>query len=470
MDPLSDQTQYALTQEQADRFIHTPIRIRQITVDGVQRTKMNTISQHYLVPLAHASTANELQDFTKNMMQELKETGAFSNVQVVHEVSPHTHNEMMVSTDSDSTTTTTTDALVIDTTIKVKERKMLGSSRVLLQTDEGSNVQAGATHTIINPTGRLDKLAFSVASGHKSNYLFNSAWTIPHFLSSPFTSQFSLFRSTDSMVDLSSYELLSSGGSFSLTTPSRSHSLLYNLAWRDVIPQTQPLGDIPNSVIGPSHSVMSSAVPSILSALSYTFNKSSLDNPLVPTRGAYLHSSLTYAGLGGDVNFVKGEVKSRAVLPLTKWLSLHLSGRVGALRMLNESSSHLPDRFHLGGSLNVRSFETGGIGPRDRNDMIGGDVYAAGKAAVEVGLPGTFLDDLGARFQVFGTAGNLTSMSDFNKDTFISTMRSSCGVGLAVPTPFGARLEVNYTKPIREYASDKRIESVFQFGLSADWL
>lgn len=140
----------------------------------------------------------------------------------------------------------------------------------------------------------------------------------------------------------------------------------------------------------------------------------------------------------------------------------------------------LPDRFFLGGPLNVRGFEMRGLGPSSENCALGGLSYWAAGLHVYTPLPFVGYSKAAGFFDLFRThsfvnAGNL--MSDFkfspgsmrNLDSAVQNFRLTYGVGVAMKLGGIARIELNYCVPIRTQRGDKPAPG-FQFGVGVDFL
>jgi len=91
--------------------------------------------------------------------------------------------------------------------------------------------------------------------------------------------------------------------------------------------------------------------------------------------------SSQWAGLGGDINYLKFEARTAQFIPTFDAYDQTLSiiARVGTVAAYG-SSDEVPffDRFYLGGPDSLRGFEYRDVGPRDDDDedeAIGGDSY-----------------------------------------------------------------------------------------------
>jgi len=208
------------------------------------------------------------------------------------------------------------------------------------------------------------------------------------------------------------------------------------------------------------------AGPVNVSLLGYTISYNTLDNNRNPTSGLYAELRQDFAGVGGDVKFIRtaGEVRNyyevfADIIGVVKLQAGNVSSWGGAdLRML--------DQFQMGPNL-VRGFAPAGLGPRDltpgtTNDPLGGSLYWG--ATLEAQTPLYFLPkDIGIKLAAFADAGNLWS---YKGPTFwnvtgetlqvgldgASLIRSSVGVGLLWDSPLGP-LRFDLAYPLSKYCA-----------------
>ncbi|MBN9586297.1 MAG: outer membrane protein assembly factor BamA [Afipia sp.] len=225
----------------------------------------------------------------------------------------------------------------------------------------------------------------------------------------------------------------------------------------------------------------------ITSAIGYTLNYNTLDNNKDPTSGILATLNQDFAGVGGDVSYLKttGDVKLYTPVVADVVGVLRLQGGVltdtgKGIRML--------DHFQMGPNL-VRGFAPAGIGPRDIStmfyngygDALGGTKYWG--ASVELQMPFWFLPkEVGLKGAVYADAGSVfdyqgaKSITGFacngNAQTNAQNqcidlvgddglVRSSVGVGLIWQSPFGP-LRFDYAVPLTKGAND-RVQQ-FRFG------
>jgi outer membrane protein insertion porin family len=211
----------------------------------------------------------------------------------------------------------------------------------------------------------------------------------------------------------------------------------------------------------------------LTSALGYTLTFNTLDNNKNPNSGLLVDFRQDFAGVGGDVSYLKttGDVKYYQPLVADIVGLIHLQG--GLMNQLGDKSIRMLDQFQMGPQL-VRGFAPQGIGPRDitpgtTNDAIGGTMYWG--ASAELQVPFWFLPkEVGLKGAVYADAGSLwnykgpTSWAQTLETMTFSdanTVRSSVGVGLIWASPFGP-LRFDYAIPMTKGPND-RVQQ-FRFG------
>lgn len=234
----------------------------------------------------------------------------------------------------------------------------------------------------------------------------------------------------------------------------------------------------------------------LTSALGYTLTYNTLDNNKNPTDGLLIDFRQDFAGVGGDVSYLKTVADAKYYQSLVSDLVgiVHLQG--GILNKIGNNDLRMLDHFQMGPNL-VRGFAPNGIGPRDLNpfgtqDAIGGTKYWG--ASLELQMPFWFLPkEVGLKGAVYADAGGLfdyqgpTTWSVTNEMTTTrnssctpstinpattgtctglvydngNVVRSSVGVGLIWASPFGP-LRFDYAVPLTKGKNDRTQE--FRFG------
>lgn len=231
------------------------------------------------------------------------------------------------------------------------------------------------------------------------------------------------------------------------------------------------------------------------SSLGYTLTYNTLDNIKNPTDGLLVDLRQDFAGVGGDVKFIKTAFDAKYYTSLVSDLVGLIHLQAGNLSTYGDNQLRMLDHFQMGSNL-VRGFAPNGIGPRDigqyalygyGGDALGGTNYWG--ASVELQMPFWFLPkEVGLKGAVYADAGSLfdykgpTSWSVTGEvntpgcipasQTTIGTcsglnyddtnlVRTSVGVGLIWASPFGP-LRFDYAIPITKGKYDRVQE--FKFG------
>src|SRR5438874_2861116 len=235
----------------------------------------------------------------------------------------------------------------------------------------------------------------------------------------------------------------------------------------------------------------------LTSSVGYSLNYNTLDNNKNPTDGLLIDWKQDFAGVGGDVKYIKSAVDAKYYTPLVADIVglIHLQG--GMLNQFGGSELGMLDHFQMGPNL-VRGFARNGIGPRDMNpfgtmDALGGTKYWG--ASFELQMPFWFLPkEVGLKGSVYADAGGLfdykgpTSWAQTGevnvpgciKPTQVTAttaaapgtclglqyddsnvVRSSVGVGIIWASPFGP-LRFDYAVPLTKGQFD-RVQQ-FKFG------
>jgi outer membrane protein insertion porin family len=221
------------------------------------------------------------------------------------------------------------------------------------------------------------------------------------------------------------------------------------------------------------------------SAVGYTLTYNTLDNTKNPTDGLLVDFKQDFAGVGGDVTYLKTALDTKYYTPLVSEIIsvIHLQG--GVLNKIGNNDLRMLDHFQMGPNL-VRGFASNGIGPRDitylsygaTGDALGGTKYWG--ASAELQMPFWFLPkEVGLKGAVYADAGSLwgyqgptswAATGEVNTKACptcglqyddSSVVRSSVGVGLIWASPFGP-LRFDYAVPLTKGKYD--VVQQFRFG------
>jgi outer membrane protein insertion porin family len=217
----------------------------------------------------------------------------------------------------------------------------------------------------------------------------------------------------------------------------------------------------------------------ITSLIGYDLAYNTLDNNRNPTSGMLAVLKQDFAGVGGDVQYLRTTLDARSYYePIQDVIGvLRLQG--GYIYGWGSDGLRMLDHFQLGPNL-VRGFAPAGIGPRDitpgtTNDALGGSMYWG--TSVEFQTPLFFAPkEVGIKLAVFADAGSVwnykgptswlppvpgatgETLTVAGNNMFVN---SSVGVGLLWASPFGP-LRFDLAYPITKQTFDRT--QVFRFS------
>ncbi len=193
----------------------------------------------------------------------------------------------------------------------------------------------------------------------------------------------------------------------------------------------------------------------ITSAITPTITRDSRDNFLDPSRGSRNQLYVTFAGLGGDNDFVKGEVDSAWYFPIRS-TSIMVRGRFGYAQGIFGKQVPLYERFYVGGIYTVRGLDFGEAGPKDpqTGDPIGGTTELIFNT--EYIFP--IFPAMKLKGVVFADAGN-----SYENFVGFGDLRYTSGTGVRWISPIGPiRIEWGYNLNRKPGESSNKFE--FAFG------
>lgn len=235
-------------------------------------------------------------------------------------------------------------------------------------------------------------------------------FTEPKFLGRDLRAGFDLFHSRYDLSEFSSYDYRSTGGGLRLSYPLNPYTLLstrYFLKSDEII--------VPNNFCttgGGGAAALCDQIGSFLnSSAGYTLLVDRRNDPVRPTRGWTGSIRQDFAGIGGDVNYVKTEADVSAYWGITPEWVVTASASTGYVTGWNGDPVRINDRFFKGGN-SFRGFETAGMGPRDLSttDALGGNFYAIG--TLELTIPNQLPEEYGIRTSAFLDVGTLGMLDD----------------------------------------------------------
>ena len=202
----------------------------------------------------------------------------------------------------------------------------------------------------------------------------------------------------------------------------------------------------------------------ITSAVTHSIAYDRRDAARNTTSGYIIGMSNTYAGLGGNVEYIQNIMNASWYYPVADEIILNIRGVAGDMERVRKPIRTV-DKFGLGGQ-SFRGFEYGGLGPRDKvtGDPLGGTRYWTSTTELvfplglpsEFGIKGAVFTDIGSLWRVGQTLPG-TTVYDSNK------MRASVGCGISWDSPFGP-ISIDYSRAVKKEKYDATQTILFGFS------
>jgi outer membrane protein insertion porin family len=240
----------------------------------------------------------------------------------------------------------------------------------------------------------------------------------------------------------------------------------------------------------------------ISSIVGYNFFWDQTNDPITPTRGFDFRLSQDFAGIGGDVKYIRTE--TGATFYRGVWRDVVASAKFSAgyvLPLDEDQGVRINNRFFRGGST-FRGFDVAGLGPREilrifdpntgqvldtrRLNSLGGNAYYQG--TFELTVPNFLPEEYGIRSAVFVDVGTLGILADVDKGSPLvitdgssigfpgaqavriskdaASLRASAGLSVFWDSPFGP-IRFDFSQILRKEEYDKT-ES-FRFSTSTQF-
>ncbi len=344
-------------------------------------------------------------------------------------------------------------------------------------TSEGVIGDVAITERNLMGKGQYVRLGFS---GSLDRAQVDFSFTEPYFLDRNLAAGFDLFHKEVNLTEESSFSQRDTGGNLRLGFPIADNTqmgLRYRIAQQDLF-------DVANNA---SLAVKEAEGVSIVSSVGYTVAYDSRNIPSSPTSGYFASFSQDFAGLGGDVNYVRSVADARAYYPITNKITLVGRAQGGNIQGWGGEDVRLTDLFFKGGET-IRGFKRAGYGPRDAcenpitggrvpicaKDSLGGQLFWATTAEVRFPFP-YIPDSIGMQGAIFVDAGSLWDPSQLALDavaqegSFIldsAGVRMSTGFSIIWQSPLGP-LRADFAEALLKEDFDKT--EFFRFGASTNF-
>lgn len=394
------------------------VKVRDVLISGNQKTIDRVIRREvYIAPNEYYSVTD-----LKDSIASLKRTGYFEDVTVDEKkVSP---TEM-------------------DLVVKVKEiptgNIMVGGG---YGSYEGFMINGSITDRNIFGTGMDVGLTGDISGKHTR---FSLSLYNPRILDSQYSLSTSIFNNEYQAYDYTSKVQGASVAFGRRFTRNLSGSLQYkyeNTELKDLEIALDPL-------YYPKYKYSKSA-------LTPTLSYNNTDDFYLPRKGVIASTSLEYAGVGGDEEFIKSYSKLSLFYGLRDEFDLDVIFRYKARLGVAQDEGFLPinEKFYIGGIGTVRGYKGGSLSPKNNQDkLIGGSKFFTN--AVEMSLP--FITKAKMRVALFYDFGMI------GENKFNEVVRGGYGGALEWQSPMGP-LNLVFATPENKHDGDRTASFEFTMG------
>jgi outer membrane protein insertion porin family len=201
----------------------------------------------------------------------------------------------------------------------------------------------------------------------------------------------------------------------------------------------------------------------ITTSLGYAFYGDFRDSKFNPSAGYTFYFDQNLATLISDIPTIQTSVGSIFYKELINDKFIGSAKiKLSNVTALDNKDAKLSDRLYAS-SLDLRGFESRGVGPVDNGDHIGGNNLAI--ASVKSTFPNPIPESLKANTFIFYDVGNVWGVDYSDIISSNSKFRSSIGVAMDFVSPVGP-LSFAYSIPISKSSTDKEQRFLFNIGSS----
>ena len=372
-------------------------------------------------------------------------------------------------------------------TVEIKRRPGSAQDRVVLDVElveqPTGELSFGAGYStvegVIGDVGYTERNLFGNGQflrlklgGSQTRSQVDLSFTEPRFLDKNLAAGFDLFFKNVNQSSSQSYKTRKEGGDVRIGVPL-AENMWFNASY---ILSHDTIYNVDTSIA--SLAIQQAAGSYWTSAVGTSLVYDTRNHPRTPTSGFYAQLGAEFAGLGGDVQYIRTQSEIRAYYPLFDKITLVGRAIGGHIMGWGGQDVRLLDEFYKGGET-VRGFYRSGYGPRDlnTNDALGGKTFWATTAELRFPLPG-IPDELGMSGAVFADAGSLFDVSGSVKKlnqgcsagdrsrvclADESSVRSAVGASVIWNSPVGP-LRLDYANTLSKETYD-RIQQI-RFGAS----
>jgi outer membrane protein insertion porin family len=230
-----------------------------------------------------------------------------------------------------------------------------------------------------NFLGRGESVTFSVLAGRLAQN-YQLAFSEPYMFDRPITAGLNLFKSE--LRYLYAYTQQSTGGTMTMGFPVRDFTRafvtysLQNVRVTDINPIYLQPDVISRNPFLQDALLVGQNGKRVISQVTPSIVHNTIDNPIFPTTGRRYTATMDFAGIGGNVNFIKPQLEGVWMFQQSRRTSFGVRAQWAYVKPFG-STTTLPifEKLFLGGEYSIRGYDIRSIGPRDpvTGIVIGGD-------------------------------------------------------------------------------------------------
>ncbi|MDO9707947.1 outer membrane protein assembly factor BamA [Paracraurococcus lichenis] len=414
------------------------VYVERIDINGNTRTQDRVIRREFRLTEGDAFNAAQI----RRSRQRIRDLGYFSDVQV------------------SSSPGSAPDRAILNT--QVTER---ATGEVSVgggySTDAGALADVGLRERNLLGTG-IDARINGTLAQRRSQLDFSV--TDPYFLDRNLAAGLDIFFVQRNLLNISAYRERRAG--FALRA-----GYAFNDRLRQTWAYTLTDREVYDVAANASPYIQEQKGETLLSQIGQTLTYDFRDSIIDPRRGGVARLGTDFAGLGGDVAYLRARLDGSYYIPFEQYFGdpdyvLSISGSIGYLDPLFGKRERIIDRFFLGGE-NLRGFRIAGAGPRDTNtrDSLGGRFLWTQSTELryplplpaELGLVGRAFVDVGSLSQLDRSAPILRGVPVADD----ASPRVGAGVGISWRSPFGL-INIDLAQAVVKKSYDET--QVFRFG------
>ncbi|MBK1659753.1 outer membrane protein assembly factor BamA [Paracraurococcus ruber] len=414
------------------------VYVERIDINGNTRTQDRVIRREFRLSEGDAFNAAQI----RRSRQRIRDLGYFADVQVSS--APGTAPDRAI--------------LTTQVTERATGEVSIGGG---YSTDAGALADLGLRERNLLGTG-IDARINGTLAERRSQLDFSI--TDPYFLDRNLAAGVDIFFIQRNLLNIASYRERRAG--FTLRA-----GYAFNDRLRQSWAYTLVNREVYDIATGASRFITEQRGETLLSQIGQTLTYDFRDSIIDPRRGGVARLGTDFAGLGGDVAYLRLRLDGTYYIPLESYLGdpdwyLSVSGSVGYLENIFGKNERIIDRFFLGGE-NLRGFRIAGAGPRDltTRDSLGGKFLWTQSTELryplplpaELGLIGRAFVDVGSLSQLNASSPSLAGVR-FADD---SAPRVGAGIGVSWRSPFGL-INVDLAQAVVKKSYDET--QVFRFG------